>query len=117
MTKQNNLILLAPIAFFLLAAIAVFFMSGQIFKNAGIDRDHQKKFNAFASDVHSGKARLTVGQWLDKTRSEDALAEDYRQASITAGKMMQLAGWAMLTGIVFQVVCLFLAQNKTNRSP
>jgi hypothetical protein len=116
MTKPNSLILLGPIAFFLLAAIAVFIMSNQVFKNASIDRDHQKKFDAFASDVHTGRVRLTVGQWLDNARHEDALVEDYRQASITAGKMMQIAGWAIVAGIVFQVICLFLVLNKTSRS-
>ncbi len=113
MTKQNTLILIAPIGFFILAAIAIFFMAGSLFKHAAIDNGHQKKFAAFATNVHSGKSRLTVGQWLDTVSHQEDMIENYRQASITAGKMMQLAGWAIVVGIVFQLVCLFFVRNRS----
>lgn len=113
MKKQNILLLLAPIGFFALAAIAILFMAAALFKNAAIDSGHQKKFATFATNIHSGKSRLTVGQWLDTVHQQDDMIENYRQASISAGKMMRLAGWAIVVGIVFQVVCLFAIRNRS----
>jgi Flp pilus assembly protein TadB len=113
MTKQNILILLAPTGFFVLAALAILLMAGALFKHAAIDRSHQKKFAVFAANVQSGKSRLTVGQWLDTAHQQDEMIENYRQASISAGKMMQLAGWAIVAGIVFQIVCLFFVRNRS----
>jgi hypothetical protein len=116
MTKQNTFILLTPIVFFFLAAIAAFVMSATLFEHAAIDNGHQKKFAEFAADVHSGKMRLTVGQWLDAAHREDVVAENYRQASITTGKILQLAGWAIVAGIIFQIACVFFVVNKSNQS-
>jgi hypothetical protein len=115
MTKQNILILLAPTGFFVLAAIAILFMAGALFKHAAIDSGHQKKFATFAANVHSGKSRLTVGQWLDTVQQQDQMVENYRQASITAGKTMQIAGWAIVAGIVFQLICLFFVRSQSTR--
>lgn len=112
MTKQNTLILLAPTCLFILAAVATFVMASALFQHAAIDSGHQKKFAAFATNVHSGKSRLTVGQWLDTVHQQDQMIENYRQASITSGKMMQLAGWAIVAGIVFQFVCLLFVRNR-----
>ena len=115
MTKQNTLILMAPTGFFVLAAIAILLMASSLFKHAAIDNGHQKKLAIFAANVHSGKSRLTVGQWLDTVNHQEDMIENYRQASITAGKMMQLAGWAIVAGIVFQLVCLFFVRNQSTR--
>jgi hypothetical protein len=112
MTKQNTFILLAPTCFFILAAIATFRMSHALFKHTAIDSRHQKQFVAFASDVHSGKSRLTVGQWLDTVHQQDQMIENYRQASITSGRMMLLVGWAIVAGIVFQIVFLLFVRNR-----
>jgi hypothetical protein len=113
MTKQNLLILLAPAGFFALAALAFLLMANALFKHAAIDRGHQNNFAAFAANVHSGKSRLTVGQWLDTVRQQDQMIENYRQASITTGRMMQLAGWAIVVGIIFQVVCLLFVRSRS----
>lgn len=104
---------MAPTGFFVLAAIAILFMAGSLFKHAAIDSGHQKKFAAFAANVHGGKSRLTVGQWLDTVNHQEEMIENYRQASITAGKMMQLAGWAIIAGIIFQLICLFFVRNRS----
>lgn len=112
MTKQNTLILLAPTCFFILAAIATFRMSHALFKHAAIDSSHQKQFAAFAANVHSGKSRLTVGQWLDNVHQQDQMIENYRQASITSGRMMLLVGWSIVVGIVFQIVFLLVVRSR-----
>ena len=116
MTKQNILILLAPAGFFVLAAIGIFFVAGALFKHAAIDSGHQKNFTTFAANVHSGKSRLTVGQWIDTVHQQDQMIENYRQASITTGKMMQLAGWAIVAGIIFQIICLFFVRSQSTRT-
>ena len=115
MTKQTVMILLAPAAFFLLAAIVVLLMSSMLFKHASIDASHLKNFAAFAAGVHSGKTRLTVGQWLDTAKRQDEMVENFRQANITTGKILRLVGWAILAGIIFQIICLLFVANSQKK--
>ena len=114
MTKRDIATLLSPSFFFIVVVVASFLTSGMIRRQTRDDGSRQK-FEAFVTNVQSGKWQLTTDRWLEGMRREEATAEAYRQASATSGDMMQVIGWTTLAGILLQTAAIFSVRKRLKK--
>jgi hypothetical protein len=114
MTKRDIALLLSPSIFFVVVAVAAFIMSAMIRQHTRED-GHAQKFDAFVTNVQSGKWELTPDKWLDGIRREEATAESYRQAGAATGQMfLDLCG-AALVGFIFQIAVVFSVRKRLSK--
>ena len=111
MTKKDTFNLLFPNIFYIMLAAAAFWEAGMI-RQATRDYDSQQKFDAFVTNVQSGKWQLTTDRWIYGMRQERATAEAYRKAYSDTTEMMQVIGWSALGGFFLQIIGVFSIRKK-----
>ena len=114
MTKKDIAALLSPGICFLFILVSAYLTCELIRHKAHAD-PNQQKFDAFLSDVQSGKIQPAQAKWVEIVRRERAAGDGLLLAISGAGDAMQQFVLVSFIGLALQVGTAFSVRKKFSK--
>jgi hypothetical protein len=118
MTKKDIFILFSPNIWLLYLTVVAFLGPHTFqkhFKDADQFQETQRSFERFATNVQSGKVRLTQEKMLDYMSSGDEYAESEYEVSTSLLGVLQRYAWELVIAIIWQVGAVLIVCKRLRK--
>ena len=115
MTKRNITFFFLPTIFFVIILVSSFFMHTAIRRHIQEEDISRPKFDAFVSNVQSGRLQLTPDKWLDVVRHERVAGDNFLQAAFGVDGLLLNYMWASLAGILSQTIVVVIFKKQLEK--